>query len=62
MPPLREIVPGHFAACHFAEQLKLRGVGSMGVTDTAVSRPRVEVRASIDPVEDPVPASRENGH
>jgi peptide/nickel transport system ATP-binding protein len=62
MPPLREVVPGHFAACHFAEQLKLRGVGSMGVTDAAVSRPRVEVRASIDPVEDPVPASRENGH
>jgi peptide/nickel transport system ATP-binding protein len=25
-PPLREIVPGHFAACHFAESLTLRGV------------------------------------
>jgi len=25
-PPLREIEPGHFAACHFAEELTLRGV------------------------------------
>ncbi len=25
-PELREIEPGHFAACHYAEQLKLRGV------------------------------------
>lgn len=25
-PPLREVVPGHFAACHFAETLKLQGV------------------------------------
>jgi peptide/nickel transport system ATP-binding protein len=26
-PPLREISPGHFAACHFAETLDLAGVG-----------------------------------
>jgi peptide/nickel transport system ATP-binding protein len=26
-PPLREIYPGHFAACHFSEELSLRGVG-----------------------------------
>lgn len=25
-PPLREVQPGHLAACHFAEQLTLRGV------------------------------------
>jgi peptide/nickel transport system ATP-binding protein len=27
-PELREIERGHFAACHFAEELRLRGVGS----------------------------------
>ena len=26
-PPLREVSPGHFAACHFAETLALRGIG-----------------------------------
>jgi len=26
-PPLLEIGPGHFAACHFAKELNLRGVG-----------------------------------
>jgi peptide/nickel transport system ATP-binding protein len=25
-PPLREIQGGHLAACHFSEELKLRGV------------------------------------
>jgi peptide/nickel transport system ATP-binding protein len=25
-PPLREINPGHFAACHFAEELSLKGI------------------------------------
>ncbi len=25
-PPLREVVPGHWAACHFSEQLNLKGV------------------------------------
>jgi len=25
-PALREVNPGHFAACHYAEQLKLRGI------------------------------------
>lgn len=25
-PALREVTPGHFAACHYAEQLKLRGI------------------------------------
>jgi len=25
-PPLREVTPGHFAACHYSEVLKLRGV------------------------------------
>ncbi len=25
-PALREVQPGHFAACHFAEELTLRGV------------------------------------
>jgi len=27
-PSLREVQPGHFAACHFAEELKLRGVAA----------------------------------
>jgi peptide/nickel transport system ATP-binding protein len=26
-PPLAEVAPGHFAACHFAKELNLRGVG-----------------------------------
>lgn len=26
LPPLREVEPEHFAACHFAEELKLRGL------------------------------------
>ncbi|HEY65230.1 MAG TPA: peptide ABC transporter ATP-binding protein, partial [Caldilineae bacterium] len=25
-PELREVEPGHFVACHFADQLTLRGV------------------------------------
>jgi peptide/nickel transport system ATP-binding protein len=25
-PPLREVLPGHVAACHFADELDLRGV------------------------------------
>jgi peptide/nickel transport system ATP-binding protein len=30
-PPLREVVPSHYAACHFSEELKLRGVVGEGV-------------------------------
>jgi peptide/nickel transport system ATP-binding protein len=30
-PPLREVRPGHFAACHYAETLHLRGVVGEGV-------------------------------
>jgi peptide/nickel transport system ATP-binding protein len=30
-PPLREVRPGHFAACHYAEDLDLRGVVADGV-------------------------------
>ncbi|MGH2535353.1 MAG: ABC transporter ATP-binding protein [Thermomicrobiales bacterium] len=30
-PPLRDVGAGHLAACHFAEELTLRGVGSEGV-------------------------------
>ncbi len=29
-PPLREVEPGHFAACHQAETLQLRGVTAVG--------------------------------
>jgi peptide/nickel transport system ATP-binding protein len=29
-PPLREISPGRYAACHFSEDLDLRGVGDQG--------------------------------
>jgi len=31
VPPLREVAPGHFAACHFAGQLGLRGIELEGV-------------------------------
>jgi len=27
-PPLREIKPNHFAACHFSEELQLQGVAA----------------------------------
>jgi peptide/nickel transport system ATP-binding protein len=30
MPGLREIAPGHLAACHFAEELSLQGVAHIG--------------------------------
>ncbi len=30
-PPLREITPGRYAACHYAEALQLRGVVGVGV-------------------------------
>ncbi|HWQ14505.1 MAG TPA: ABC transporter ATP-binding protein [Roseiflexaceae bacterium] len=26
VPPLREVVPGHYAACHFAEEIRLQGI------------------------------------
>ncbi|MEN9934395.1 MAG: hypothetical protein RLZZ387_974 [Chloroflexota bacterium] len=25
-PPLREVVPGHYAACHFSEEIRLQGI------------------------------------
>jgi oligopeptide/dipeptide ABC transporter ATP-binding protein len=28
-PELLEVLPGHFASCHFAHDLKLRGVGAL---------------------------------
>jgi peptide/nickel transport system ATP-binding protein len=28
-PPLREVSPGHFAACHFSDTLSLRGLGAV---------------------------------
>lgn len=31
-PPLREVVPGRLAACHFAEDLQLMGVESLGAS------------------------------
>lgn len=37
-PSLREIAPDHFAACHFSEQLTLRGVGP-GPADRTGDRP-----------------------
>ena len=27
-PELLQVFPGHFASCHFADELKLRGVGA----------------------------------
>ncbi|MEJ7901278.1 MAG: oligopeptide/dipeptide ABC transporter ATP-binding protein [Thermomicrobiales bacterium] len=33
-PPLREIKPGHFAACHFSEELNLLGVRQLTQTST----------------------------
>ena len=31
-PTLREVVPGHFAACHYAEELELKGVAGEGMS------------------------------
>jgi len=37
-PPLREISPGHFAACHFSEELSLLGVRQLtAATETATT-------------------------
>jgi peptide/nickel transport system ATP-binding protein len=36
-PPLREVVPGRFAACHYAETLNLRGMLSLHPKETAPS-------------------------
>lgn len=33
VPALREVVPGRRSACHFAEELELRGIDESGVTD-----------------------------
>ena len=39
-PPLREVTPGHFAACHFAEKLSLRGIdGPMPAIDGSTAVP-----------------------
>jgi len=42
-PPLREIYPGHWAACHFSEQLAL------GVVDPAVAHPNPLSRSDSQP-------------
>lgn len=34
-PPLREVLPGRFAACHFSEQLELLGVDSLAQSGPA---------------------------
>jgi peptide/nickel transport system ATP-binding protein len=34
-PPLREVQPGHFAACHFADELNLAGVAGKAVSISA---------------------------
>lgn len=34
-PPLREVVPGRFAACHYAETLNLKGMFSLHPKETA---------------------------
>ncbi len=56
-PPLREVSPGHWAACHFAETLSLRGIGPVV---HAVSPPRDPAPAATplpraDPVSAPTP-------
>jgi len=38
-PPLREVSPGHFAACHFAETLSLRGLGDVSYAVPAAAPP-----------------------
>ena len=39
-PPLREITPGHFAACHYSEKLTLRGIdGPMAAIDGSSPAP-----------------------
>jgi peptide/nickel transport system ATP-binding protein len=42
-PPLREVAPGHFAACHFSEVLNLRGVGGAAADGAAAAAPRLRV-------------------
>ena len=37
-PALREITPGHYAACHFSEELNLHGVRELAQQDVAVDR------------------------
>lgn len=36
MPPLREVQPGHFAACHQAEELELKGVSPANLSNTNI--------------------------
>ena len=36
-PPLEEVEPGHFAACHFAKELDLQGVAQSTEEETAVA-------------------------
>jgi peptide/nickel transport system ATP-binding protein len=40
-PPLRQVSPGHFAACHFADELKLRGVPRLDQA-AALEKPSAE--------------------
>ena len=39
VPPLREVKPGHWAACHFSEALDLRGVGDVRSPESRVRSP-----------------------
>jgi peptide/nickel transport system ATP-binding protein len=51
-PPLRELDPGHFVACHRAEELSLDGIGEL--ESAAAPRPR-EASAAVPEVPPPTP-------
>ncbi len=53
-PPLRLVGPDHWAACHFAETLNLKGVPRRDTESTGVPRPR----AGVEPSPSDLPAPR----
>ena len=52
-PPLREVSPGHFAACHFAESLSLRGLGDVSYAVPAAAPPVAAAPAAAAPAPPP---------
>jgi peptide/nickel transport system ATP-binding protein len=43
-PPLREVQPGHLAACHFAEALTLQGAEAVSTPPISSNKPFSENR------------------
>ncbi len=60
-PPLREVVPNHWAACHFSEELNLKGVPRLNeipvtTAPSAADANRLQVKGT-----EPPPAGSSNG-